>query len=99
MKRGCAVPEAHNDDSQLFMPDLERVRVAVNALWEIDSLARAIGERCGELGASQLWIRGLAARLGDLAGAGMSVLDDGMPEALADARKTLCPWPGARGES
>lgn len=78
------------------MPDAERVGVALEALWEVESLAHAIGERSGELSASELWIRGVAARLADLAMVGMSALNDGMPEALTHARQTLNLWPRAR---
>lgn len=91
--------ETQQDDSQLFMPDLERVRVAVEALWEIESLACAIGERSNELDAADLWIRGIASRLCDLASVGMTSLDDGMPGALDEARKLLRPWPRARADS
>lgn len=90
--------ETQHDDLQLFMPDLERVSLALEALWEVESLANAIGERSGELDASELWIRGIAARLADLAMVGMSALNDGMPEALAHAHQTLSPWPRAREE-
>ena len=84
--------------AELFRPDLQRVRVAVHALWEIESLARTIGQRSDELEASQLWIRGIAARLCNLASAGMSVLDDELPQALTVAEKLLAPWEGSRAE-
>lgn len=85
-----------DDVAHPYMPDPERVGVALDALWEIESLASVIGERSGELDASELWIRGIAARLTNLAMAGMSALNDGMPQALAEARQTLNPWPRER---
>ena len=81
--------DAEQPSPELFMPDLQRVRVAVHALWEIESLALAIGKRSDELDASQLWIRGIAARLCNLARVGMSVLDDELPQALTEAEKQL----------
>lgn len=80
----------------VFQPDPARVRLALDALWEVESLADVIGERSDELAASDLWVRGIAARLADLASVGMSALNDGMPQALADARQTLNPWPRER---
>lgn len=75
-----------------YTPDAERVRLALEALWEIESLAHVIGERAEEGCASELWVRGVASRLCGLARVGMTALNDEMPGALVEAERLLRPW-------
>lgn len=78
--------------AERFMPDSERVCLALQALWEIESLARAVCLRSDELEASDLWIRGIVVRLRDLASVGMTALDDDTRHAFTEAEQLLRPW-------
>lgn len=86
------MPDAQRTDSSVFLPDDQRVRLALEALWEIESLARAVCLRSDELEASDLWIRGIVVRLRDLASVGMTALNDELPRALTEAERLLRPW-------
>jgi len=72
----------------------ERRLLALDALWEIEAIANAIGRQSETLDSEDLWVRGFAVRLAQLASVGMSALDDGLPSALPDAANKLKPFPG-----
>lgn len=80
-------------DAEQYMPDIERVGLALEALWEVDSIARMLCQKADGMEASDLWIRGVAARMVQLASAGMMSLGDGHENAPAVARKILQPFP------
>lgn len=70
----------------------ERRRLALEALWEIESIARALCARSDDFEASDLWIRAFAIRLCDLASVGMTALDDHIAGALEAAIHHLKPF-------
>lgn len=70
----------------------ERIRVALEASWKMESIADALIEASQGLDASDLAIRGLSIRVKGLANVAMSALGDDA-EPIAEIRKRLTGQP------
>ena len=66
----------------------ERVQLALNAAWEIESIAESLIEAAQKLDASDLLVRGLSVRARSLSTAIMSALDDDAV-SIDDIRETV----------
>lgn len=70
-------PDALDLARALFEREPERLGLALQALWEIESTAARLIEWAQEIEAEDLWVRGSAMRIHSLSRLCMSAVNDG----------------------